>query len=160
MTLPPRFWAKVDVPRDPEACWDWTGAVGAGGYGNYVVDGRREAPVYANAHRVSWEDANGPVPDGLVLDHRCRRRLCVRPSHLEPVTQATNVARGRSAETLRGRAADNAARTACIRGHPFAGDNLVITKAGRRECRTCRRLRDAKYRDRLRTRHSATGGTP
>jgi len=32
----------------------------------------------------------GPIPDGLHLDHLCANPPCVRPDHLEPVTQAEN----------------------------------------------------------------------
>ena len=46
------------------------------------------------AHILMWEDVNGPVPDGLELDHLCRNRWCIAPGHLEPVTRATNVQRG------------------------------------------------------------------
>lgn len=42
------------------------------------------------AHRVSYELFVGPVPDGLVLDHLCGNRFCVRPDHLEAVTEVEN----------------------------------------------------------------------
>ena len=45
------------------------------------------------AHRLAWEIVIGPIPDGLVLDHLCRRPVCVNPSHLEPVTDAENLRR-------------------------------------------------------------------
>ena len=52
------------------------------------------------AHRVAYEAEHGPIPDDLVLDHLCRVRNCVRVDHLEPVTQAENNRRGRSASAL------------------------------------------------------------
>lgn len=35
------------------------------------------------SHRHVWEDANGPVPKGFELHHKCRNRGCSRLSHLE-----------------------------------------------------------------------------
>lgn len=72
------------------ACWVWQGVPdGSNGYGRLRVEGRRTP-----AHRYFYERANGPVPNGLVLDHLCRTPLCVNPDHLEPVTIAENTRRG------------------------------------------------------------------
>jgi len=35
--------------------------------------------------------------------------------------------------------------THCKRGHPFAGDNLLVAKDGTRECRTCRRAQAREW---------------
>lgn len=59
------------------------------GYG-HLADG---SGVQRLAHRVMWERANGPIPDGLHLDHLCREPSCVNPAHLEPVTPAENARR-------------------------------------------------------------------
>lgn len=69
---------------DPVAdCWVWTGARKTGGYGTVRKnDGRRKFSY--SAHRASYEEFVGPIPDGLELDHLCRNRLCINPSHLEP----------------------------------------------------------------------------
>lgn len=93
-----RFWSKVDKcgPLPLWApflgrCWLWTGAPTNQGYGHLKIRG-----LWVKAHRLAYEMLVGPVPDGLELDHLCRVRLCVRPSHLEPVTHAENVARAPS----------------------------------------------------------------
>jgi HNH endonuclease len=46
------------------------------------------------AHRAFYEMHRGPIPEGLVIDHRCRNRACVNPEHLEPVTRGENMRRG------------------------------------------------------------------
>jgi hypothetical protein len=75
-----------------DECWLWPGAL-SGGYGHvtYRVDGER---VDAKLHVLVYELLVAPVEDGLLLDHRCRRRECCNPDHLEPVTSQVNVVRG------------------------------------------------------------------
>jgi hypothetical protein len=128
--LKDRFWSRVNKT---ETCWLWTGATVAGGYGCLRADGR---PL--RAHRVAYELTVGPIPDGLVLDHLCRTPACVRPDHLEPVTQRENILRGTSP------AAQFAAATHCKRGHEFTPENTMRRKGSTRECRTCRKHRRAK----------------
>lgn len=48
-------------------------------------------------HIAEWEAVNGPVPEGMQLDHLCRVRACINPEHLEPVTAKVNVQRGLNA---------------------------------------------------------------
>src|SRR5690348_9305170 len=84
------LWARVDRD-DGDGCWLWRGAKSKG-YGQARIDGR----VYY-VHRLLFEAERGPVPEGLELDHLCRVRWCVRPSHLEPVTPAENTRRMRAA---------------------------------------------------------------
>jgi DNA-directed RNA polymerase specialized sigma subunit len=46
---------------------------------------------FVRAHRISWEIANGPVPDGLFILHKCDNQGCVNPAHLYAGTQQQNV---------------------------------------------------------------------
>ena len=105
------------------ACWLWTGAIDAGGYGRIGVGGSRTAV----AHRVAFELWVGPIPDGLHIDHLCSVRACCNPDHLEAVTQAENNRRAAAANRA----------TVCKRGHEFTPENTVLTH-GFRNCRTCR----------------------
>lgn len=84
-SLEERFWPKVDKSGD---CWLWLGSTWHYGYGCIYVAKPRKA---ANAHRVSYEMANGPIPKGLFVLHRCDNPRCVRPSHLFLGTQMDNV---------------------------------------------------------------------
>ena len=72
------------VERDGE-CLLWTGATMTSGYGTLRVKGRMEG-----AHRFAWMKANGPIPEGLVVDHLCHVRRCVEVSHLRLVTPTQN----------------------------------------------------------------------
>lgn len=120
------FWSKVDKSGE---CWLWTKATQKG-YGVFWVP-----PQNRRAHVVAYNLLVGPVPEGLDLDHLCRVRHCVNPSHLEPVTRKENVLRGET------RAAENAAKTHCVRGHPFDDENTRISPKGLRICRECGRDR-------------------
>lgn len=76
-------------------CWVWHGETTSNGYGLVESGNRREGTrVRRVVHRVEWERLHGPVPDGQVLDHLCRERLCCNPAHLELVTHVENVRRG------------------------------------------------------------------
>lgn len=120
------FWAKVSHSG---LCWIWTGCKTHDGYGNFGVGGVLRI---AKAHRFSYELLIGPIPSGLTLDHLCRNRSCVNPTHLEPVTIRENTLRG---DTL---AARKSQQTHCGRGHELAWPNLTNTSTTRRRaCRIC-----------------------
>ena len=68
-----------------EECWLWTGST-TQGYGQLRVGSR-----VLRAHRLAYELAYGPLPDGAMLDHHCRNRACVRPDHLVPSTNKENM---------------------------------------------------------------------
>ena len=47
----------------------------------------------STAARLAYELAKGAIPIGHVIDHRCRNRGCLNPSHLEAVTDSVNTIR-------------------------------------------------------------------
>jgi hypothetical protein len=81
---------KIEERGHDTPCWIWQRSIQDGGYGKLSVSDR---PVYA--HRHYYELANGPIPKGLQIDHLCRVRACVNPEHMEPVTCAENLQRGK-----------------------------------------------------------------
>lgn len=91
-----RAIASLTVPGGPDfECWDWQAGYSTDkGRPSYPrlsmrLGGRR---VVRSVHRVSYEAAYGPLPPGEQVHHRCGRRSCVRPEHLQLATGRDNVA--------------------------------------------------------------------
>lgn len=135
MTVADRLWSRVAVPDDPDACWEFQGAVSNVGYG--VIGCSDNTVTYT--HRLAYELLVGPIPEGLHIDHLCRNRRCCNVIHLEPVSQRENNLRGESP------AAHNARKTHCLRGHEFTSAN-TYRPPGRtdRQCRACIRIRQRR----------------
>jgi hypothetical protein len=128
--IPNRFWSKV-WPCPNTGCWHWGGTIHHTGYGSYWYGYRSVLP-----HRYIYEVIHGPLPPVMKVDHICRNKSCVNPAHLDAVTQRENIIRGMAPASV------NAAKTHCIHGHPFAGDNLIVRCYGshpRRCCLECTR---------------------
>ena len=85
--LEDRFWEKVDR-RGPDECWEWTAARMDNGYG---VVGRGGRSGMLLAHRASWMIHHGPIPEGMLVCHRCDVQPCVNPDHLFLGTQTDNL---------------------------------------------------------------------
>jgi HNH endonuclease len=137
---PPERIARKGIPQ-PNGCIRWDGFL-TRGYGRINISGRSKL-----AHHAAWELVNGPVPEGLTLDHLCHNadpvcregddcphRACINLDHLGLATPTENVLRGKSAW------ADNARKTRCPKGHPLSGANLFVEPStGRRRCLICKR---------------------
>ena len=74
-THPQTFWSKVNARHE---CWHWTAAKNKAGYGLFLLDGK-----LTGAHRVAWQLARGPIPEGAQVMHICLTKSCVNPDHLE-----------------------------------------------------------------------------
>jgi hypothetical protein len=111
----------VSAPTDRYGCELSTARIDREGY---AFEGR------SRAHVVAWTKAHGAVPDGMELDHLCRRRHCRALHHLELVTRSEN--EKRKSWKYRAR------RTHCPKGHELA-INGVVTPEGGKVCRACNR---------------------
>lgn len=127
------LWDKLsarverNVQRDPNSgCWLWSGYLHKNGYATMKLgDGSGRGMM---AHRVSYICFAGEIPDGKVLDHKCKTRCCVNPAHLEPVTYRENNLRSPRLKPL---------KSHCKNGHLLAGENLYPSKW--RRCAECAR---------------------
>jgi len=128
--------AKIlaNITRDKNGCWVWNGYT-KGWYANISVDGKSK-----KAHRVSYEAFVGPIPDGKQIDHLCRNKSCVNPTHLEPVSQRENILRSDSMP------AKNVLKTHCYKGHEFTGENTYRDREGNRSCKACKKELNRLYK--------------
>lgn len=124
----------LSMPEPNSGCWLWLGMIKRNGYGTLGVKSGRGWRTQ-HAHRVSYELACGPVPDGADLDHKCRNRACVNPGHLEPVTRSVNLRRSPVMNR-------QTHKTHCPEGHPYSGTN----NRGQRICRVCLAAAQARSR--------------
>ena len=163
--LADRFWEKVVKSDEADGCWVWSGSKSTSGYGMFGIRREVDAKILGGAprgmpvgaHRVAkqlTEPRNEwPVGHSLTIDHLCRNKSCVRPSHLEWVPQAVN-----SARSLRNRGydpivtAEDARRelskerphsgrstaTHCGQGHEYAEVGFMQRRSGDgRRCKAC-----------------------
>lgn len=128
------------------SCIQWPQSLGSNGYGQTFFRGK-----VTKAHRAVWIEANGEIPEGMVLDHICHgeavsrgeceggvtcpHRACVNLEHLRLITQRENILAGLQS-------IDN--RSHCRQGHPFIKENIMVRKDGTRECSECNRIRARK----------------
>jgi len=77
-----RFLSHIEKT---ESCWLWTMPLNPTGYGQLTIDCKTHP-----AHRIAYELWIGPIPDGLVVRHKCKNKHCVNPEHLETGTHKEN----------------------------------------------------------------------
>lgn len=133
-------------------CWLWTKSRGEKGYGQIWYKGK-----FVRTSRLSYEVFNGPIPDGMLVLHKCDNPPCFNPEHLEVGTQSKNikdcVARGRWSSKP---------KDVCKKGHPkgkgmcpicfgeykkayyLANRERLLEKARKRDRRICKTTPNAR----------------
>ena len=87
-----RFWDKVNKHglirvEDLGPCWEWTGALSKGGYGNVTIKQKT-----MGTHTVSYAMHHPSLGSGEQVNHKCNFRGCVHPKHLYAGTKKQNSA--------------------------------------------------------------------
>ena len=80
-----RFWSFVE--KTP-TCWKWRTVQGH--YVQFSVKGNQVL-----AHHFSFILKHGSIPEGMIVHHKCGMPTCVRPFHLEAITQKENLSKAR-----------------------------------------------------------------
>lgn len=135
-------------PIPESGCLVWTAGVDKDGYAR----SRWGRSNTGYLHREIWKAENGPIPDGLVIDHKCRVRSCINPEHLRAVTPRENsLASGSLAPSKL-----NADKTKCP---SCGGDFEVYWNYGDKErrCRSCFNNRTKLYQREMRAQRRMAG---
>lgn len=84
-----RFWSKVEISEDKDACWIWKAGLSNKGYGSFNFQKKM-----TSAHRVAYQLTHGEIPEGLCVLHNCPggdNPACCNPNHLFLGTQLDNI---------------------------------------------------------------------
>lgn len=115
------FYFNKNVIKQ-EGCWNWKRATSRG-YGKVSINSSKNNK-YIQSHRVSWMIHKGPIPEGLLVLHKCDNRICTNPDHL-----------------FLGTTKDNAVdRKNKGRGHPQFGEKNHCAKLTEKNVREVRAL--------------------
>ena len=126
---------SAGLVRMPNGCLEWTEDTYRRGYGRISFNGKS-----VRTHRLAWELANGPIPEGIYICHRCDNPPCCDVTHLFMGTPAENHAD----MITKGRYVSNqAARTHCPQGHEYDEAN-TYTWSGHRCCRACHKASEQR----------------
>jgi hypothetical protein len=123
-----RFMGFVSLGKKfMKGCWTWEGTLNSKGYGRFWYEGRMVL-----AHRASLLLSGVPIPKGMTVDHMCRAKRCVNPSHLRLLSLRDNILAGDCPPAV------NARKSECKRGHPLDSGNVYLFAKGRqRQCKIC-----------------------
>ena len=125
---------QVQVLPDT-GCWEFRGTRDSYGYGR-MYSGDKEL----KAHRVFYEACEGPIPDGMYLQHhipagQCIGQACCNPDH-QRVSNSP-----KAAPLVQLKPTPPAQFKTCTKGHPMTPEKTVTEQRNGRSmarCRTCR----------------------
>jgi hypothetical protein len=136
-----RFWSSISATT-AEGCWSWNGPKNKQGYGRFMKSIGERKTVELKPHRFSYELIVGEIDKDLTVDHTCRNKSCVNPSHLEIVSRGENAKRAysKNMEAMRNKV--------CTKGHKVCGENVLVEKrkngVERKRCKLCSIEKEAR----------------
>lgn len=81
--IPERFKSKI---KFTSSCWLYQGGTDRKGYSSVRFDNK-----WHKLHRLLFSILVTDIPDGMQLDHICRKCNCVNPKHLQIVSKSENL---------------------------------------------------------------------
>jgi len=123
-----------------DECWEWNGTIQNTGYGAKWIKGKQ-----FHTHRLAYAWANGPIPNGMCVCHKCDNKICVNPGHLFLGTQTDNLQ-----DMCRKGRHWCQQKTHCKNGHKFTAENTKPRKNGKgRVCVTCAKKRSLDHYNKI-----------
>ena len=119
--------AATKFEADEHGCWISTYSVASHGYAQVGWRRPEGGHTMVTAHRAAWVYHHGQqIPEGMTIDHTCKERRCVNPSHLRMLSNFENARRTAGRDWPLGE---------CANGH--SNDHLVQEPSGKWKCGPC-----------------------
>lgn len=71
------FWSRVTNVGNYAVCWAWLGHKDKHGRGHFRIGGGKQS-----AHHIVWQLYHSPIPEGMMICHRCDNSGCLNPDHM------------------------------------------------------------------------------
>lgn len=136
IVIPDRVAARAAVlfEADGSGCWISTYSTASHGYAQIGWQDADYRQV-VTAHRAAWVYHHGQqIPDGMTIDHTCKTRPCVNPSHLRMLSNFENARRTSGRDWRMGE---------CVNGH---SNDFLVHRGGKWKCEKCAAEWQRRYR--------------
>lgn len=139
---------EIRTNKIPNGCWIWNGAKSKHGYGQIVINGKKEYIHRLSAHLYLGLNLDDKF---VQVNHKrnCPNPNCWNPEHIYIGTKLDNI----NDAVILGTHSNQFGtmnRTSCVNGHKYTEENTYVNPNGRKECRICRHNHTKKYNESMR----------